>query len=167
MSKSTSPPERAAAILALVRSLQHDRGAMSNLRCALAPARRPRAWPLLARIGGIGDPVAETIAGCYAYHPKETRDGNFGDTCRALAGQHNSFDARFRRLLACDRDEVCERIRPVILAAKSKGIPVNYETLGADLLWWGDRVCTRWAQAYWGGGQAADESTAAATTETP
>ena len=162
---NTSPPERAAAILSLVRSLQRDRDAMSNLRCALAPARRHRAWPLLARIGGIDDPVAETIAGCYAYHPEEARDGNLGDTCRALAGQHNSFDARFRRLLACDREELCERIRPVILAAKSKGIPVNYETLGADLLWWGDRVRTRWAQAYWGSGTTTAEGTAAATTE--
>ncbi len=106
MSNTTSPPERAAAILALVRSLQRDRGAMSTLRCALAPARRHRAWPLLARIGGIDDPVAETIAGCYAYHPEETREGNFGDTCRALAGQHNSFDTRFRRLLACDREQL-------------------------------------------------------------
>ncbi len=162
---NTSPPERAAAIMALVRSLQRDRGAMSNLRCAMSPARRHRAWPLLARIGGIDDPVAETIAGCYAYHPDETRQGNFGDTCRALAGAHNSFDARFRRLLACDREELCERIRPVILAAKSKGISVNYETLGADLLWWGDRVRTRWAQAYWGGGVATEEQSTSATTE--
>ena len=160
-----SPPERAATILVLVRSLRHDRGAMSNLRCAFAPARRRRAWPLLARIDGIGDPVAETIAGCYAYHPEEAPGGNFGDTCRALAGQHNSFDARFRRLLACDREELCQRIRPVILAAKSKGIPVNYETLAADLLWWGDRVRTRWAQAYWGGSPTAEPEATPARTE--
>ena len=146
---ATSTPKRVAAIMALLRSLQHDRGAMANLRCALAPARRHRAWPLLARVGGIDDPVTEMVAGCYAHHPDETRNGNFGDTCRALAGKHNSFDARFRRLLACDREDLCERLRPVVLAAKSKGIHVNYETLVADLLWWGDRVRTRWALAYW------------------
>jgi len=156
---NTSPPERAAAVMALLRSLQHDRGAMSNLRCALAPARRHRAWPLLARVGGIDDPVTETVAGCYAYHSDETHNGNFGDTCLALAGAHNSFDARFRRLLACDREELCERVRPVVLAAKSKGIQVNYETLAADLLWWGDRVRTRWAQAYWGSAPAEDLTT--------
>ena len=38
-----------------------------------------------------------------------------------------------RRLLSCDRDEICERLRPVILAAKAKGIAVNYEELFADL----------------------------------
>ena len=133
-----------------LRALKKDRGAMSNLRCALIPARRHRAWPLLARFGGIDDPVIETVAGCYAFHPEETSEGNLGDTCRRLAGTHNSFDPRFRRLLACDREELCGRIRAVVLAAKSKGIPVNYEVLMVDLLWWGDRVQTRWAQAYWG-----------------
>lgn len=167
MSNATSPPERAASILALLRSLQHDRGAMSNLRCALAPARRHRAWPLLARIGGIDNRVIETIAGCFAYHPEESRDGNFGDTCRALAGQHDSFDARFRRLLACDREELCDRIGPVILAAKSKGVRVNYEALAADLFWWGDRVRTRWARAYWGGAAEDEAQTTPATAEAP
>ena len=146
---TTSPPERAAAIMNLLRSWQHDRGAMSNLRCALTPARRHRAWPLLARIGGIDDVVAETVAGCYAYHPEEASEGNFGDTCRTLAGEHNSFDARFRRLLACDREELCKRVCPVVFAAKSKGIRVNYERLAADLLWWSDGVRTTWAQSYW------------------
>jgi CRISPR type I-E-associated protein CasB/Cse2 len=161
---NTSPPERAAAVMALLRSMQNDRGAMSNLRCALAPSRRHRAWPLLARIGGIDDPVVQTIAGCYAHHPAEAHAGNFGDTCRTLAGAHTSFDARFRRLLACDRSELCERVRPVILAAKAKEVPVNYEALGADLLWWGDRVRTRWAQAYWGGASS-DAPTTPGTTE--
>ena len=95
---TTSPPERAADVLALLRSLKNDRGAMANLRCALVPARRHRAWPLLARVGGIDDPIAETVAALYAYHPEETTDGNLGDTCRQLAGTHNSFDGRFRRL---------------------------------------------------------------------
>jgi CRISPR type I-E-associated protein CasB/Cse2 len=149
MKTTKSPPERAAAIMAHLRSLKKDRGAMSNLRCALIPARRHRAWPLLARIGGIDDEIAEAVAGCYAYHPEEAHEGNLGETCRLLAGSHTSFDARFRRLLACDRGELCERIRQVVLAAKSKGIPVNYEVLLADLLWWGDHVRIRWAQAYW------------------
>ena len=159
MSTTISPPERAVAVMAFLRSLRNDRGAMSNLRCALTKVRRHRAWPLLARIGGIDNAVTETIAGCYAYHPEEAREGNLGETCRRLAGEHNSFDARFRRLLACDRrDEVCERLRPVVLAAKSKGIPIDYETLLADLLWWGDRVRTRWAQAYWGVAPAEDKA---------
>ncbi len=156
--KTTTPPERAAAVLAWLRSLKNDRGAMASLRCALVPARRHRAWPLLARIGGIDDPVAKTVAALYAYHPDETSTGNLGDTCRQLAGTHNSFDGRFRRLLMCDRDELCERLRPIVLAAKAKGFPVNYQTLIEDLCWWGERVRIRWAQAFWA---AAAEETAA------
>ncbi len=159
--KTTTPPERAAALLAWLRSLKNDRGALANLRCALAPARRHRAWPLLARVGGIDDPIAETVAALYAYHPDETSTGNLGDTCRALAGTHNSFDARFRRLLMCDRDELCERLRPIVLAAKAKGIPVNYQTLIEDLCWWSERVRIRWAQAFW----AASAEEAAVTQE--
>ena len=150
--KNTTPPERAAAVLAWLRSLKNDRGALANLRCALIPARRDRAWPLLARVGGIDDPITETVAALYAYHPDETINGNLGDTCRQLAGTHNSFDGRFRRLLACDRNELCERLRPIVLAAKAKGIPVNYQTLIEDLCWWGERVRIRWAQAFWGAG---------------
>ena len=87
--KTNTPPERAAAVLAWLRSLKNDRGAMANLRCGLVPARRHRAWPLLARVGGIDDPIAETVAALYAYHPEETDSGNLGDTCRELAGTHN------------------------------------------------------------------------------
>ena len=75
MSTTKAPPERAAATMKVLRALQNDRGAMSNLRCALVPARRHRAWPLLARVGGIDDPVIEAVAGCYAFHPEETFDG--------------------------------------------------------------------------------------------
>ena len=160
--KTTTPPERAAAVVTWLRSLKNDRGAMASLRCALIPARRHRAWPLLARVGGIDDPIAETVAALYAYHPDETNSGNLGDTCRQLAGTHNSFDGRFRRLLTCDRDELCERLRAVVLAAKAKGIPINYQVLVEDLCWWGERVRIRWAQAFW----AAEAEETAATKET-
>ena len=84
-------------------------------------------------MGGIGNPRIEVVAGLFAYHPDETHEGNLGTTCRRLAGENNSFEARFVRLLACDRDEICDRLRPVILAAKAKGIGVNYEQLFMDL----------------------------------
>jgi CRISPR system Cascade subunit CasB len=143
------PKETAAKVLAYLRQLRNDRGAMADLRCALNPARRARAWPLLARVGGIDRPICEAVAGLFAYHPDETHDGNLGTTCRRLAGENNSFDGRFRRLLSCDRDEISERLRPVILAAKAKGIPVNYEELFTDLWYWSDTAKARWAREYW------------------
>jgi CRISPR system Cascade subunit CasB len=161
------PKEVAARLLAYLRQLRNDRGKMADLRCALNPTKLPRAWPLLARVGGIGNPRIEAIAGFFAYHPDEAHSGNLGTTCRRLAAENNSFDARFRRLLSCDRDEICERLRPVILAAKPKGIPVNYEELYADLCYWGDKVKARWAREYWGVPEAEEPAPLAASEATP
>ncbi len=69
------PKETAARLLAYLRQLKNDRGAMADLRCALSPAQLPRAWPLLARVGGIGNPRIEAVAGLFAYHPDETHSG--------------------------------------------------------------------------------------------
>jgi len=149
-SNQPDPKEAAARLLAYLRRLKNDKGAMADLRCALNPTKLPRAWPLLARVGDIGNRRIEIVAGLFAYHPDETHAGNLGTTCLHLKEQNESFDARFRRLLACDRDEICERLRPVIFAAKAKGIKVNYEALFSDLCYWGDKVKARWAREYWG-----------------
>ena len=69
-------------LLAYLRQLKNDRGAMADLRCALNPTKLPRAWPLLARVGGIGNPRIEAVAGLFAYHPDETQTGNLGTTSR-------------------------------------------------------------------------------------
>jgi CRISPR system Cascade subunit CasB len=159
------PKEAAARLLAQLRRHTNDRGAMADLRCALSPTKLPRAWSLLAQVGGIGNPRMEVIAGLFAYHPDETSTGNLGTTCLRLKGQNKSFDARFRGLLGCDRDEICERLRPVILAAKAKGIPINYEGLFADLCYWGNNVKARWAREYWGTPEG-EESLALAASET-
>lgn len=160
MSNDPFDPQQAAAkLLAYLRGLKNDRGAMANLRSALTPARRHRAWPLLAPVGGIGRSIYETLAGLYAHHSDETRTGNLGTTCRRLSGEHNSFDGRFRRLLTCDREEICERLAPVILAAKAKDVRVNYEQLFADLCYWSDKVKERWAREYWGGAETPEVGT--------
>jgi CRISPR system Cascade subunit CasB len=161
MSERTfDPQEAASAFLAHLRRLRDDRGALAKLRGALKPSLRHRAWPLLAAVGGIGRPIHETVAGLYAYHPDETSAGNLADTCRQLSGAHNSFDGRFRRLLSCDREELCARLAPVVLAAKAKGIPVNYHRLFCDLCYWSDHVKVEWARAFWGAGADTESATA-------
>jgi CRISPR type I-E-associated protein CasB/Cse2 len=158
--RTFDPQEAASALMSHLRRLQKDRGAMADLRCALNPVRRARAWPLLGQLGrhAIGDPRYETVAGLFAYHPDETHDGNLGTTCRRLASENNSFDGRFRRLLSCEREELRERLRPVILAAKAKGIPVNYDRLFIHLVYWGDNVKAQWAREYWGAPAEAEEA---------
>jgi CRISPR type I-E-associated protein CasB/Cse2 len=84
-----------------------------------------------------------------------------------LRRENESFDARFRRLLGCDRDEIRERLRPAIFAAKAKGISVNYEELFADLCYWGDNVKARWAREYWGAPGAEEPASLAASEATP
>jgi len=110
----------------------------------------------LAHVGGIDDPRCETVAGLFAYHPEESSSGNLGTTCRRLSSEHNTFEGRFRRLLACDRNDICEHIRPVVLAARAKGVRVNYEQLFADLFYWGDAVKARWAAEFWAAPMAED-----------
>lgn len=151
MSDNQPDPRRTAVtVLDYLRRFKDDRGAMADLRRALNPAQRHRAWPLLGRVGGIGNSRIEVIAGLFAYHPDETHEGNLGTTFRRLKEENDSFEARFVRLLACDYDEICDRLRHVILAAKAKGILVNYERLFTDLTYWGDRVKADWAREYWG-----------------
>src|SRR5271157_1806947 len=161
------PKETAARLLAYLRRLKNDRGAMAALRCALSPSKLPRAWPLLKQVGGIGNPRIETIAGLFAYHPDEAPTGNLGKTCRRLRVTTEWFDARFGRLLACDRDQICERLRPVILAAKAKGIPINYAELFTDLHCWGSNVKARWAREYWGVPEAEEPAEVTASETTP
>ena len=151
------PSQRAAKLLKYLRGLKDNRGAMSDLRGALTGARRPRAWPWLAAVGGIENSVIETVAGLFAYHPGETAEGNIGTTCQRLSAEHNTFDTRFRRLLACEREELGEHLRPIVLAAKAKGLRVNYEQLFIDLTCWSESVKARWAKAYWGAPETVDK----------
>ncbi len=126
-----------------------------------------RAWEVVRHFGpqAIGHPVYETVAGCFAHHrhkdscPDDSRLKNFGATCREIAESRDDqpdkddnrrFDARFRRLLACDtKEEVCEVVRQIIRLARSSDVKVNYRGLFRDLWWWNKRTKTEWAKEYW------------------
>lgn len=158
---------------------KNDRGALANLRCGLRSqsALRRRAWPLLAQLTSLESPmltVHQTVAGLWAADPDSHRagSGNFGVTCRRLRGDHESFDLRFRRLLACDdRDELCDHLVPIALAAQAKGFPMDCDVLFDDLQFFAragrDRVRTRWAQAYWGTAAETEADNETSTTATP
>lgn len=131
---------------------------------------------MLGRIGGIDDPVVETIAGLYAYHPGNEGDRstrNLGDTCRHIADKSrrddgtSTFDGRFMRLLNCSQTELQDQLRSVVFAAKAKGVPVNYVALFRDLRFWdaNDWARTSWARAYWGHAGTDEEATTPTTKE--
>lgn len=173
----TTDTNQTDSFVARLSRWKEDHGALANFRGALRsqPALRRRAWPLLAQLTSLENPmlvIYETVSGLWAADPDNHRAGagNFGATCRTLRGDHESFDLRFRRLLACDdRGELCERLVPISLAARAKGIAVDYDIMFRDLQFFAgdgrDRVRIRWAQTYWGV-VTEEETTKLVTTDT-
>ncbi|MEI8013096.1 MAG: type I-E CRISPR-associated protein Cse2/CasB [Candidatus Omnitrophota bacterium] len=153
-----------SSLLERLRQHQDDRGMMANLRCSLVDNKKHRAWPFLNRLGvQIDNKTATIIAALYATHPEETRDGNLGDTCRAIEQQRDDkrsddskltpTERRFQHLLSAERgDELNSRILRIVLMAKAKSVPVNYERLETDLKYWNERTRTEWATAFWAQG---------------
>ena len=136
----------------LQKRYRNDRGALANLKGGLSAARKPNAWPLLAGFeGAIGNSAYETVAALWASDPAlDCHEGSLGNALARIKTENNSFEGRFKRLLTCERDEIAERIIPVVRAAQAKGISINYAQLLSDLLWWNDIVKVVWAKAFWG-----------------
>ena len=144
-----------------------DRATLANLRCALRDNLKHRAWPILARFGGIDDSmkgydhyakVVQTVAGLFATHPKEISNVDFGSKCRSLMRDDEKIDdakdvgpvgKRLQCLLSSGREEICDRVVRIVLRMKAQDIPVNYDELFDDLLFWGDKVKAKWAGSFW------------------
>jgi hypothetical protein len=146
------PHQSAEAFIKYLQRYKDDRGALANLRGALSEARRPNAWPLLGGFpSAIGDRRYEVVGALWAYDPDgECAVGNMGNTGARMHGENNSFEGRFKRLLTCDVTEIADRVVPVVRAAQTKDVRVNYTQLLSDLLWWNDRTRENWAKAFWG-----------------
>jgi CRISPR type I-E-associated protein CasB/Cse2 len=148
-----------------------DRATLSNLRCTLRKNLKHRAWPYLARFGGIEDElkeydheakVVQTVAGLFALHPTKT-DHDFGIACNRLLSDEERKDMydreafkkvgpiakRFQHLLSSEKEEICDRIIRIILRMKAQEIPVNYFELYNGLMDWGDKIKNRWAGSFW------------------
>lgn len=150
-------------LLERLARFKDNRGMMANLRCILIRNKRHRAWPVLHRLGvNVEDDISAFVAGLYATHPEASSNGNFGETCRAIerqrqdkSGDDNKLtptERRFQHLLSAETgDELRQRVLRMVLMAKSKGVPVNYEQLLLDLKrWqWTDSTKTKWAASYW------------------
>lgn len=164
-----TPKERAAQFVGALRRARNDRGKLAALRRGLTdnPRMHVDAWPVVAGLGGdIGQPVFVAVAALFASHPEESNARNLGETCRRIAqgdGKEiaDSFERRFRRLLACDDvADVTGQLRSWVRLAASKGVGVNYESLFADLWNWpwnADEVRVKWARSFWQSGDLAPE----------
>jgi CRISPR system Cascade subunit CasB len=166
-------------------AVHEDRGKLAALRRGFSEATEQYAWPYLAPYCDITKPgqrlVWLTVAGAAATLVPDglarSGAGNIGATMRrlALGDDHPkdaqkvlaSFEARFRRLLACQTTgELCQHLVGVIRAASAKKKPVDVGQLFWDLKDWEDRasrdVRVEWARGYW-----EPEPRAHETEETP
>lgn len=162
-----TPKDRAANFVGALRRIRNDRGKLAALRRGLTDNSRLHAdaWPVIASLGGdIGQQACVATAGLFASHPEESNARNFGETCRRVAQGDGkdiaeSFERRFRRLLACDTvDDIISQLRSWVRLAASKGIGVNYESLFADLWNWrsySDDIRVKWAKSFWQSGEMA------------
>jgi CRISPR system Cascade subunit CasB len=163
-----------SALLDYLVRKKEDRGVMADLRCALVEGKRFRAYPHLGYFGGIGDKhdmrAMQIVAGLFASHPDYTSKGNIGSLCLQLCSDDErnelkkadskpgTIAKRLQYLLAASREEILDRVVRIVLRAKAEGIPVNYAQLENDLIYWGDKVKTRWAASFWApGAEVSDE----------
>ena len=156
-----TPQNRAERFIAALRRAKADRGKMAALRRALNPRNQMDAWPVIADLGGdIQRPEYGIVAALYATHPEESEAANFGVTCRRIGLKESSdgqlpesYERRFRRLIACDTaEELGQHLRAWIRLAAAKGATVNYQRLFADLWnweWYADDIRVRWAAEFW------------------
>ena len=157
--------------LEYLQSQAGNRGVMADLRHGFSRATEYRAWPHIAQWCRLDNErerrIWLTTAAGFAVHQRTTDSGNMGTVLRSLATGDGrgveglaTFDARFRRFLACaSAPEVCDHLPGVLRAAERKGIPVNFGRLFSDLTYWGEKIKVRWATEFWGA--ASEESPAA------
>ena len=153
--------QAASWITRLCEQASHP-GVRASLRSWLSDAARPRAFPAIMSIrGSLADDDFSTVAALYAYHPDHRENaGSIGALCRKLSGENNTFEGRFKRLLFCNKEELRNNLRGIILAARSKGHAVDYLGLYRDLRSWeneyyGQEVRKRWASDFWAGADKA------------
>lgn len=140
-----------------------DRGAVAALRRSLTTTSH-LAWAHLREIGCPPDDREGVLtAGLYAEHfkdrPMHSADaGNLGNTWRLVYNKRRKPNeqkpadpeqGRFRRLLACDLDEIEDQLVAVVRFAKAEGVMINYDLLERDLHYWGPDVQFRWACAFY------------------
>lgn len=173
MSTTHTSPSPAERFLTQLHGISEDRGKMAALRRGSSEATHRQAWPVLHTLGvDVGNFTAQTVGALFAEHPEaENKSWSLGESCRRVALADatgydipDSFDKRFRRLLACDsKEDVAGQLRAWVRLAKSKGTKVNYEQMYWDLDGWerrADDIKLAWARGFWPVRKEAQETAA-------
>lgn len=149
-------------------NLAGDRGKLATLRRGLIESQAQATWPLLSRFMNFDNPyqikALQTVAGLFAYHPRNTDNGNFGSLCYRIVdteekqkiaqGESSPISRHFQYALAANGEEIFPRVRRLVLRARKEETPVNYIQLTDDLLGWQspykkDGIKLKWGKEFW------------------
>lgn len=154
--------ERNSVMQSVFSRMKNDTAFRAALKRADNPATEYQAWEYLADYGVQLDndwkrlPYA-TVFAAAAKSGMES-DGKYGlgqALCASYDWDRESSPARskLRRIIACsDIRELCSVLRSVLQFIASKNVPICYQDLLDDLLYFGDgeRVKSKWAQEFYG-----------------
>lgn len=154
--------EKTSVVQSVFLRMKSDSAFRAALKRADNPATEYQSWEYLADYGVQLDkdyvrlPYA-TVFAAMAKSGMES-DGIYGlgqALCAAYDWDKESEPARskLRRIIACsDVAELCSVLRSVLQFIASKNVPVCYQNLLNDLIYFGDgeRVKSKWAQQFYG-----------------
>lgn len=149
----------------LTTELAKDRPALAALRRGLgqAPGSVPELLRYVVPFVGVDstwwyERCVYMIGPLFALHPLNTDVGNMGGHLARLKSSDESansaLERRFTSLLAAHPEELDAHLRRTIAILKSKEVPVNWQQLFGDVLYWNwesgrDRVRRTWAGRFW------------------
>ncbi len=153
--KSLVEKDDRAALAALRRGLGKAPGTEPEMYRYIVPLLPENAYPNQERAFYL-------IASLFASHPVSAPKGNLGNHLAQARGENNAdaLERRFTALLSAHSDDLPNYLRQTISLLKSQDVPVNWNQLLKDLLWWNDKARKSWATAFWGYRQTSSEEDA-------
>ena len=145
-----------------------DRAALAALRRGLGkpPGTEPEMYRYIVPLLPENPPPWQEkafylIASLFASHPVSAAKGNLGNHLAQARGENNAdaLERRFTALLSAHPDDLPNYLRQTISLLKSKDVPVNWDQLLNDVMWWNDNTRKRWATSFWGYRAASEEET--------
>jgi len=145
-----------------LQRMQSNKAAMTAFKNCLSPARAHKAWPYIAQLKwcDIQDDrmrtIVQHIAAFFAKHPNHVSGTCIGDSLRLMASrrtQQNAIEVneRYLKRILSSRDyqSLCPRLAFVLHMIKGTDVPVDYERLLSDIVFWNEDTRIRWASAYY------------------
>jgi len=141
---------------------EDNRRALAILRRGLSGDQKAKLdmYPFVIRFLRQGatkweEDVLFAIASLFAFHPSTDGIGDMGTVMKQVRQRTNSdsIEGRFMAMLRAPSENVLDHLKQCVSLARSKEVPIDWNQLYKDLLWWnsdGMRVQRRWASSFWG-----------------